>query len=429
MKRRQSVLLLVLLLHSTRALTAQTRHLNVGDAVINYEIAGAGRTIVFIHGWAQDLSAWDDQVKAFSGSYRVIRYDVRGFGESTGFADKTADADDLRILLDSLGIRSASIVGLSRGAEAALNFAVAFPKRVDALVLYGAPPPAGFQPLPARGDPMERFARIAQTAGLDSLGRIVYASPNVWRPDSLTPDQRVAHAQRFQAAWKRYKGRDLLDPRPPSGRVAVTRIEQVNGITQPTLVINGDHETPLLQLVADTLVQRIPHARKVVIANGGHGAHLDNPGDFNAALMSFLKDAASSRGAPRKTGRINVGDAIINYELSGQGKTVVLIHGWANTLHIWDDQAPFFSQRYQVLRYDRRGFGQSTGFADISAEENVACCLNVRAVHCADDREQHGKGSGIVSNTGRIQLRSLAPDLHIGSFRKNRVEVRGDRDH
>jgi pimeloyl-ACP methyl ester carboxylesterase len=49
---------------------AQSRTVNVGDAVINYEIVGVGDPLVLIHGWAQDLSIWDDQVREFSKHYR-----------------------------------------------------------------------------------------------------------------------------------------------------------------------------------------------------------------------------------------------------------------------------------------------------------------------------------------------------------------------
>src|SRR5688500_643592 len=150
-------------------MAAQTAWVNVGDATIHYELTGQGPTIVFIHGWAQDLDIWGDQVAAFAPSYRVLRYDRRGYGKSTGHADPTADPDDLRILLDSLGIRSATVLGLSGGSRAALNFAVAFSDRVHALVLYGQGPPEGFEPMPPGPRPGELFGPIARKHGLDSL--------------------------------------------------------------------------------------------------------------------------------------------------------------------------------------------------------------------------------------------------------------------
>ena len=258
---RHSILALFVALESL-SFQADARRLNVGDAVIHYEITGEGPPLVLIHGWAQDLTIWDDQVREFSRQFRVLRYDRRGYGRSTGHDDPTADPDDLRILLDSLGIRQAHVLGLSAGSAVALNFVVAFPQRVRALVLYGQTPPSGF--MPEVPGPVVAFREIARTHGLDSVGKALRSHPLAWMP----PD-RPELAELLKTQWARYDGRDLLDPRPPSGRVAVARLDQLGGIRTPTLLISGDHELPLLQQVADTLVRHIPGAKKVVISNGG----------------------------------------------------------------------------------------------------------------------------------------------------------------
>src|SRR3970040_1150533 len=88
---------------------------------------------------------------------------------------------------------------------------------------------------------------------------------------------------------------------------------------------------------------------------------------ISLAVLGIALVGTSAPGQVR-TGMISVGDATLRFELSGRGQTVVFVHGWANTLAIWDEQVPAFTQRYQVLRYDRRGFGRSTGFADVSAD-------------------------------------------------------------
>jgi 3-oxoadipate enol-lactonase len=274
-------------------MAAQTAWVNVGDATIHYELTGQGPTVVFIHGWAQDLDIWGDQVAAFAPRYQVLRYDRRGYGKSTGHADPTADPDDLRILLDSLGIRSAVVLGLSGGSRAALDFAVAFPDRVRALVLYGQGPPKGFQPMPPGPRPGETFGPIARKHGLDSLRKFVESLRLGWEPPNR-PDYR----ERLQRMWSRYDGRDLLDPRPPSGRVPGARMDQLEQIRVPTLVIVGDHERPLQRLVADTLTRRIRNARQVVITDGGHGAHFAQPERFNAVVLEFVS-AVEKRGGSR----------------------------------------------------------------------------------------------------------------------------------
>jgi pimeloyl-ACP methyl ester carboxylesterase len=265
---------------------AQSRTVSVGDAVINYEINGTGDLLVLIHGWSQDLTIWDDQAKAFAPHYRVIRYDRRGFGKSTGFADATADPDDLRILLDSLGIRSAFLLGISAGSRTVLNFAVAFPDRVRGMVVYGQAPIPGFNPMPPT--PVAAFRDIALKHGLDSVGKAIRAHPLSWMPPERPELQELLTAQ-----WARYSGRDLLEPRPESGRVPHARLDQVASLRVPTLVISGDHDLPLYLLVGDTLVRRIQGAQRVLIRNAGHGAHFAQPAEFNAVVLRFLSGIAT----------------------------------------------------------------------------------------------------------------------------------------
>src|SRR5262245_37154598 len=115
-----------LLLGSSAVCEAQSHTLNLDEVHINYEVGGKGRTVVLIHGWAINLREWDDQMKALSPAYRVVAYDRRGFGKSTGFPDVTADPGDLAQLLDSLGARTAVLVGHSAGADVAVRFALAY---------------------------------------------------------------------------------------------------------------------------------------------------------------------------------------------------------------------------------------------------------------------------------------------------------------
>jgi 3-oxoadipate enol-lactonase len=254
-------------------------------AKLPYESHGTGAPVVFIHGYTQNMSIWDEQVPAFAQKYRVIRYDVRGFGRSTGNVDPSANAADVAALLDSLRISRAAIVGLSMGGDIALNFAVNYPTRVTALVLYGTPPTNDF---PVAGDPklfalFQTLPNLVKNHGLDSLRKALFASELAWAP----PNRPDVHRKMLKA-WEGYTARDLTDPKPPSGRVPPTRMAQINGVRVPTLVIHGDHELAWFRQFSDTLAARLPNAKRVIIANGGHGAHFAQPDAFNRALLDFL---------------------------------------------------------------------------------------------------------------------------------------------
>jgi pimeloyl-ACP methyl ester carboxylesterase len=273
---------------------AQSRTLDVDSARINYTLTGSGPAVVLIHGWALNLREWTDQIPALSSRYTVIALDRRGFGKSTGIADETADPGDIRALLDSLHVQSATLVGHSAGAAVAMRFAAAMPDRVDALVLYGGPPPAGFpgEFVPPPGP--SPVARIARASGVDSALR-TFASRPQFRPG---PRRTPQVAARLDSIVKSYSGRDLLEDRAASNRFGPATVSTVRDWRFPILYISGEWEMPAWHRMADTVASWLPNVRHVVIPGGGHGVHLDEPQAFNAALLEFLN--STHRTVPAK---------------------------------------------------------------------------------------------------------------------------------
>jgi pimeloyl-ACP methyl ester carboxylesterase len=281
-------------------LGAQVRSgtMNVGDASLRYELSGRGETVVLVHGWANTLAIWDDQVDAFRKHFQVLRYDRRGFGRSTGDADVSADPDDLRILMDSLGIAAAYVVGLSAGSEVATRFAFANPKRTLALVRLSGPPPQGMPGAPAANDG-QVMANIARTYGMDSLHKFVLS-----RVGYVPPDETAAERQRRvsrQRTWD-YSGRDLLDPKPQSGRVPAVPWARISELAVPTLLVNGMHDNARALMVADSLAKYLPNVKKVVIPRAGHAANVGQPEEFNRTVLEFLGALVQ---------KVSVGDATL----------------------------------------------------------------------------------------------------------------------
>lgn len=272
------------------ATAAQSAFISLSGTRTYYETAGNGRAVVFIHGFALNLREWDDQVKALSPHYRIVAYDRRGFGQSTGFPDPSMEPGDLRALLDSLRVQSAVLVGHSGGAGVALRFAIAHGDRVDALVLYPFPGIQGFPIAPNEPPPMNGIAQIAQRHGLDSLWKYVRALPMFWNPPNR-PDIE----KRIDAMLATYSGRDLLEGRRPAGPYAQPSFEKVKQLGMPTLLIAGEREWPHTLLMVDSMSRWMPNARKVVIAGGAHGVHFAEPERFNAALLSFLRSLPATK--------------------------------------------------------------------------------------------------------------------------------------
>jgi pimeloyl-ACP methyl ester carboxylesterase len=108
---------------------------NVGGASLYYEAAGAGSPVVLLHGLDLDHRMWDEQVAPLAHAHTVVRYDLRGSGRSTAGSHGGSHAEDLKALLDHLELARVSLVGCSLGGGAAIDFAIAYPDAVRALIL------------------------------------------------------------------------------------------------------------------------------------------------------------------------------------------------------------------------------------------------------------------------------------------------------
>ncbi len=271
-----------------RSVAGQAATVDVNGVSLRYEVEGSGKPLVLIHGWALSQTEWEGQVELLSPHYKVIRYDRRGFGESSGKPDDTADPADLKALLETLGYPRAHILGHSAGGAVALTFAVRYPEMVDGLILFGPGPPADGFGLPWDGAdafPWEEWTAIARTYGIDSLRAAM--SPLA---DMMFPG-RPDGARRARKEIAAYQGLDLIDPAAPSNLVEPARIDELRTVRAPTLVIVGQYEMPYNQVWADALTYGITGAKKVVVPGGGHAVNWVEPERFVAEILRFLREA------------------------------------------------------------------------------------------------------------------------------------------
>src|SRR5438552_3203312 len=113
---------------------------HVNDTELYYDLAGAGHPLTLAHGLLLDRSSWDAQFGVFAQQYTVMRYDLRGWGDS---AQEPAEPlysprQDLLSLLDYLNIHTTYLLGLSGGGTIVLDFTLEHPDRVDALILVAS---------------------------------------------------------------------------------------------------------------------------------------------------------------------------------------------------------------------------------------------------------------------------------------------------
>ena len=259
----------------------------VNGTQLTYEICGVGRPLVLLHGFALDMRMWDAQVEAFSPHCMVIRYDMRGFGQSALPTSKPyAHTADLEALLNYLEIERACVAGLSRGGRWALQFALEYQDRVDALIVADAMP-IGFQITGARPS-LSPAIVAARAEGVEAARRAWFDHP-LFAPARRNPDLRDRLWQMLQrySGWHWYHEDPLLDSHP----VAAQRLGE---IAAPMLAVVGEEDLDDYQRAADFLLAGIAHAHKRVIPRAGHMSNMENPGAFNEAVLTFLQTITSA---------------------------------------------------------------------------------------------------------------------------------------
>ena len=238
---------------------------------IYYEVHGSGPAILLSHGYSATSAMWAGQVGPLSKKHTLILWDMRGHGNSDSPANPAEYSEalttaDMAALLDTVGAPTVAIGGLSLGGYMSLSFNVAYPQRVDALMLFDTGPGyrsdngrAGWNKIAAQR------AKELETKGLAALGA----------------SGEVAVSRHRSAQGLAYAARGMLAQ--TDGRV----MESLPNIGVPTLVLVGSLDEPFLA-ATDYMAGKIPGASRVVIDGAGHASNIDKPREFNAAVEDFL---------------------------------------------------------------------------------------------------------------------------------------------
>ena len=268
---------------------APSGFVRVAEPVIYYEVAGpkgsdetsgAGAPVVLIHGGQMDRRMWDPQFESWSRKFRVVRYDVRGYGRSPTPTLPYSDVDDLLAVLDALAIPKAHLVGLSLGGRIAIDFTLAHPDRVASLVAVAA----GMSGFDFSAGNWPQQMRAAQERGGEAAAELwlddPYMVPAMEHAD-LAPRIRELVLDNARV-W-------LQNPLLPR-RLTPPAAKRLAEIRVPTLVVVGDRDVPDMQKVADQLAAEVKGAQKVVVPGAGHIVSLEKPQEFDRAVLGFLAE-------------------------------------------------------------------------------------------------------------------------------------------
>ena len=266
----------------------RTGYIEQSDGRLYYEETGEGEPLVLGHAGFVDSGMCDPQWEAFAQQYRVIRYDMRGFGKSDPAPGPRDRRDDLLQLLQQRQVERAALMGCSMSGTLMLDFALEHPKMVSALVIVSSAP-SGYQPA---GDPppeiVEMFSAAKQgdTAHVSELQMRLWIDGPTRQPDQVNPEvrQRASAMNRIPVERGTFFRADL-QPVEPLDPPAIARLGSVQA---PTLILAGALDYPTTILASDLMAEGIPGAQKHIFARSAHLPNMEQPDEFTRVVLDFL---------------------------------------------------------------------------------------------------------------------------------------------
>jgi len=236
--------------------------------------------LVFSHSLACDHTMWDPQMAEFA-DFRVLRFDTRGHGKSSAPAGEYSLetlADDLKAVLDAVGIGRCHFVGLSMGGMIGQQFLLKYPARFSTVTLADT---TSRYPAETRAVWEERLA-LVNSRGMDA---IVPSTLERW----FTAAFRESHPEEVGRIGR------LIRSTPVAGYAGCARgISRINlaarlrDIDHPALVLVGDSDLGTPRPMSEEIVRALPRSRLHVIPGAAHLSNVEQPAEFNRVLRQFL---------------------------------------------------------------------------------------------------------------------------------------------
>lgn len=258
----------------------------VNGARISYEEEGSGPPIVLIHAGVTARGMWDEVASLLTDDHRVIRYDLRGFGETVEDTEQEWRMDtDLIGVMDAAGVDRAVVVGVSMGGGAALDAAVSFPERVRGVVAIN-PGLSGFES--DHGEwAITRFKAMNPLWDVGDFEGVARLETEVWLAgphrslDDMPADKIDRMREWLLVSYPKepFSRQQDLDP-PTSTRLGEIRC--------PVLAVLGEFDLPSVGATVDHIATEAPTATKATIEGTAHLSPWEKPEEFARILRQWL---------------------------------------------------------------------------------------------------------------------------------------------
>ncbi|MFJ9151697.1 alpha/beta fold hydrolase [Streptomyces sp. NPDC102270] len=269
---------------------APTRTVTAGGVTFAYRELGprSGVPVVFLTHLAAVLDNWDPRVvDGIAARHRVITFDSRGVGASTGSTPKTIEemAKDAVTFIRALGLKQVDILGFSLGGMIAQVIAQTDPQLIRRLILAGTGP--------AGGEGIKNVTRISHFDTLRAL--LTLQDPKQFLFFTRTANGRRAGKEFLARLKERTKDRDkaislisYFSQLKAIHRWGLARPQDLSVIQQPVLVANGDDDRMVPTQNSVAMARRLPNAELVIYPDAGHGGIFQFHEQFVPTALEFF---------------------------------------------------------------------------------------------------------------------------------------------
>ncbi|KKG56813.1 alpha/beta fold hydrolase [Methanosarcina mazei] len=267
-----------------------TGYADSGDGKLYYEIEGKGEVLVLIHAGFVDSGMWEEQWESFTRNYRVLRFDMRGFGKSDPVTGPVSHRHDLYHLLQGLGIKHAHLLGCSMGGETVIDFTLEHPEMVLSLTVVSGIP-GSFE---MTGEPPSEILEMLQALEKGDLDLVSDLQIRLWvdgtfrQPEQVSPSVRKHAAEMNRVAVK--NGTLAIADSSPLTPLSPPAAGRLDEIKVPVLIIAGSLDNPEILRAADLLENKIEHTKKVIMPDCAHVPNMEKPEEFNRIVLNFLRN-------------------------------------------------------------------------------------------------------------------------------------------
>lgn len=244
--------------------------------------------MVLLHAGVADRRSWTETMTRLESEYRLVAYDRRQFGDTEYLPENFSHTDDLDAVVSHVDAGQVALIGNSQGGRIAIDYALANPEQVSALILVGT----AISGAPIVDDHSINPAVLAMDAASEEafeqgdLTETNRLEAHLWLDGPLATEGRVSGKQR--ALFLDMNGRALAAASPGDEIEPPSAYERLSELTMPTLTIVGDQDMSLMLDRAEQVVERVDGAQLEVMEGTAHIPQLEQPTKFAAIVGSFL---------------------------------------------------------------------------------------------------------------------------------------------